>query len=110
MATIEDFQKLEIRVGVIVGVEEHGQARKPMYVLKIDFGKETGIRTIVAGIREQYTKEELLGLRVACLLNIDAKPIAGIESQGMILAAEDETGTIAVLTTSKQVEAGSKVR
>jgi len=110
MATIDDFQKLEIRVGIIVNVEEHGKARKPMYVLKIDFGKETGMRTIVAGIKEEYTEEELLGLRIACLLNIDAKAIAGIESQGMILAAEDASGKIAVLTTSKPVEAGSKVR
>ncbi|MGC8676554.1 MAG: hypothetical protein ACP5T3_03540 [Candidatus Micrarchaeia archaeon] len=108
MISIEDFKKLDLRVGKITGVAVHEQAKKPMYIITVDLGEEIGARTIVAGIRDQYSAEELVGKLIVCIANLEPKVVAGIESQGMLLAAEDN-GTIAVLTPSKEVRPGSKV-
>lgn len=108
MANIDNFSALDIRIGKIMSAEEHEGARKPMYKLKIDLGSEIGIRTVVAGIKSDYTKEELVGKKVACVVNLDPKMIAGIESQGMILAA-GENGNISILVPERDVEEGTKV-
>lgn len=108
MASFDDFSKLDIRIGKIIEVEDHPTARKPMYKLTVDFGSEIGKRTIVAGIRDKYTKKELLGKKFAFVANLDPKMVAGIESQGMILAAEDSE-TISVLAPIREVAEGSKV-
>ncbi len=105
---IEEFKKADLRVGKVVKVEPHEQARKPMYVLTVDLGEELGTRTIVAGIRDQYKEEELLGKLIVCVANLKPKNVAGVESQGMLLAAEDD-GVVAVLTPGKEVKPGSKV-
>ena len=98
-----------MRIGKIVNVEIHERAKKPLYKMSVDMGKELGIRTIIAGIAEQYKKEELMGMLVVCLVNLEPKIIAGIESQGMLLAAESND-RIAVLTPSESIEPGSRVR
>ncbi len=108
MANIEDFSRLDIRVGRITNVEDVEKARKPIYKLTIDFGPEIGVRTILAGVKSFYGKEQLLNRQVSCIVNLEPKVIAGIESNGMILAAEDETG-IAFLTPERELANGSKV-
>ena len=109
MVTIDDFARLDIRVGVIRSVEDHSAARKPMYKLSVDFGVEMGIRTIIAGIKDYYPVDELSGKKIVCLVNLDPKDIAGIKSEGMLLAAEDVNG-ISVLVPDKDVLEGSKIR
>lgn len=108
MASIDDFSKLDIRVGRITNVEDVEKARKPVYKLTIDFGAEIGMRTILAGIKSFYSKEELAGKQIACIVNLDPKNIAGVESQGMILAADDESG-LALMVPSKELANGSRV-
>ena len=108
MVDIEAFSAFDIRIGRILSVEDHEKARKPMYKLTIDFGSEIGIRTIVAGIKSDYSKEELIDKKIACIVNLDPKIIAGVELQGMLLAA-GETGSIAILVPDKSAEEGSKV-
>jgi methionine--tRNA ligase beta chain len=108
MPSINDFANFDIRVGKIVNVEEHPGARKPMYKLTVDFGAEIGMRTIVAGIRDKYAQDELMGKKAIFIVNLDPKVIAGIESQGMLLAAEDQD-TVSVLTPDKDISAGSKI-
>ncbi|MEM3781833.1 MAG: tRNA-binding protein [Candidatus Micrarchaeaceae archaeon] len=108
MVSIEDFKKIDLRVGKIVGVRPHETARKPMYILDVDLGEELGRRTIVAGIRDQYKAEELEGNLIICVANLDPKSVAGVESQGMLLAAEDES-TVSVLVPIRSVRPGSKV-
>ncbi len=110
MVSLEEFAKLDIRVGRIVAVEDHEKARKPMYKLTIDFGPEMGQRTVIAGIKDRYEKEELMNKKIACVVNLDPKKIAGVESQGMILAAEDELGTLSLLTADRDIKEGSRVR
>ena len=109
MASIDEFRNLDLRVGVITGVEDHPTARKPMYKLEVDLGSELGKRTVVAGIKNSYTREELLGKKVICVANLEPKSVAGIESQGMLLAAED-SGVISLLTIDRDLPQGSAVR
>lgn len=108
MIKIEDFLKVDLRVGRIISVEEHSKARKPMYKLRIYLGPEIGERRIVAGIREFYSKEELIDKYVICIVNLEPKKIAGAESNGMLLAAEDSEN-IALLTPDKRLIPGSKI-
>lgn len=109
MAKIEDFSQFDIRVGRIIDVLELEGARKPIYVLRVDFGK-IGVRSIAAGIKGIYSKEELIGKYVAAIINLDPKNIAGFVSEGMILAAEDSDKHLSILTLDKRVLEGAQIR
>lgn len=106
--TFKEFEKMDIRVGTIKGVQAHPQADK-LYLLLINFGKEDLDRQIIAGIKEFYKPEQLIGKKVVVLVNLEPKMLRGIESQGMILAAENEKGHVKLLTTDKKIEDGAKV-
>ena len=105
-ATLEDFQKLDLRTATIVSAEDHPNASK-LYVLKVDLGDET--RQLVAGIKNSYTKEELINKRIVMIANLKPAVLRGVESDGMLLAADDN-GNIAVLTPDKKVSNGTKIR
>lgn len=110
MVGIDSFLALDIRIGKIVAVGDHEKARKPMYVLTVDLGNELGQRQVVAGVKSFYSKEELVGKYIACIVNLDPKNIAGIDSQGMMLAAgEGAEDGISVLTPDKEMPLGSKI-
>jgi export-related chaperone CsaA len=109
MATIAQFSEMDIRVGRIIEVEDHPTARKPMYKLSVDFGAEVGRRTIIAGIKDYYNGEELIGKKVIAIVNLEPKSIAGIISEAMLLAAEDESA-VSLLTTDKEIKEGGKIR
>jgi methionyl-tRNA synthetase len=104
----EDFMKLDLRVGKVVEVQEHPNADK-LLVLTVDLGQgET--RTICAGIKAYYAPEALLHRNIILVANLAPRKMRGIESQGMLLAASDETGEqrdVVVLTTEKDVAPGS---
>ena len=108
MPNISDFANFDIRVGKIVDVQDHETARKPMYRLTVDFGAEIGSRTIVAGIKNFYEKEQLINKKAIFIVNLDPKIIAGVESQGMLLAAEDES-VISILVPDRDVGIGGKI-
>ena len=103
--SIEEFQKLDIRVGKIIEVEEHPNASK-LYVLKVDLGE---IRTIVAGLKPYYSKEELKGKKGIFIANIKPVVIRGIESNGMILAAGYGENVV-FLSPEKDIDEGAKIR
>ena len=107
----DEFRNADIRIGRIVDVKVHEGARKPMYVLSVDLGREIGTRTIVAGIRDFYAPEELLNKKVACLVNLEPKSIAGVVSSGMVLAA-DSGGRVSLLVPDRAADTdeGSRVR
>lgn len=109
MVSIEIFKELDLRVAKIIGVEDHEGARKPMYKVSLDLGSEMGTRVVVAGIKSYYSKEELVGKSVICLVNLEPKEIAGVVSHGMILAADDEQN-VSLLTLDKPVAPGSSIR
>ncbi|MFH0738540.1 MAG: methionine--tRNA ligase subunit beta [Candidatus Omnitrophota bacterium] len=106
MISIEDFRKLELRVAQIKEVNDHPDADR-LYVITLDLGDRT--KQVVAGIRGSYQKEELLGKQVVVVDNLEPAVLRGIESQGMILAASDETG-IVIVTPEKKITLGSIVK
>jgi methionine--tRNA ligase beta chain len=106
--TLDDFLKSDMRIGRILEAEDVPGARKPMYKLRVDLG-DLGVRTIVAGIGAYYTKEELIDKRIAVVVNLKPRSIAGQMSHGMLLAAEDGD-IISVLSPDRGVKAGSAIR
>lgn len=108
MITIEDFTRIDLRVAEIKSVEPHPNADK-LLVLKIDVGDGISGRQVVAGIKNHYKPEELVGKKVIVVNNLAPAVLRGVESQGMLLAAQDN-GKIVILTTEKDVKPGSKIR
>ena len=106
MITIDEFKKFEFLVAQIKEVAEHPNADR-LYVLKVDTGKD--VRQVVAGIRSRYTKEELIGRRVVLVANLQPAVIRGEESNGMVLAATDESG-ICLISPEREVALGSIVK
>ena len=106
MVTINDFKNFQIRIATIKEVEDHPNADK-LYVLKVDLGDKQ--KQLVAGIKASYAKEDLVGRQIAMIDNLEPATIRGVESQGMLLAAQDESG-IVILTPEKNVKEGSGVR
>ena len=106
MVSFDDFKKIEIKVGTVVSCEKVEGTDKLLKSV-FDFGNE--MRTIVSGIAEFYSPEEMVGKQLPVIVNLEPRVIHGVESQGMILAAESE-GEIVVLSTDKKVSNGSSVR
>jgi methionyl-tRNA synthetase len=104
--SFSDWQKLDLRVGKILKVEDIEGADK-LYKLEVDIGTEK--RTLAAGIKENYSKEELEGKKCVIFVNLAPKTMRGVESKGMILAA-DEDGKPTLIIPEKDVEIGSKIR
>jgi methionyl-tRNA synthetase len=107
LASFEDFTKMDIRLGTIIAAEKVEKADK-LLQLTVQTGIDT--RTIVSGIAEHYLPEEIIGKTVAVLLNLAPRKIRGIESQGMILMAENEEGTLSFMIPEKLFNAGGEIR
>ena len=106
MATIEEFKKLGLRIAEIKEVNDHPNADK-LYVLTVDLGDRT--KQIVAGIRNSYTKEALVGKQVVLVDNLEPAVLRGVESQGMLLAASDEAGVV-IVSPERKLKLGSIVK
>src|SRR5690554_50954 len=105
--TIDDFAKLELRVVTVEKAEPHPNADK-LLVLTVSMGGET--RTVVSGIKAHYAPDELVGRKLVLVTNLQPVKLRGVESQGMILAAEDASGQLSLVTLDKDLDAGSEVR
>ena len=101
MATIDDFQKLDIRVGKIIEVNDFPEARKTAYKLKIDFGSEVGIKNSSVQIVALYTKEELAGKLVLGVVNFPPRKIGPFESEVLTLGVPDNDGNVILITPDK---------
>jgi methionyl-tRNA synthetase len=106
MATIDDFRKLELRIAEIKEVNVHPDADK-LLILTVDLGDR--LKQVVAGIKNFYSKEELIGKQVVLVDNLDPVILRGVESQGMILAGSDEN-ILAVISPDKKLKLGSVVK
>lgn len=106
LITIDDFDRVKLRTAKIVNCENHPKADK-LLVLTLDLGDET--RQVVSGIKEFYTSEDLIGKKVVVVVNLKPVKLRGIESKGMILAAEDETGKLSLLTTLEELNQGANI-
>jgi len=106
MITLEEFKKCQLIIARILEAQDHPDADK-LYVLKIDTGSQT--KQLVAGIRQSYTKEDLVGRQIVVINNLQPAVIRGQESQGMLLAVSDGQG-IALLKPEREVPLGTPVR
>lgn len=111
MDTIEwdDFARVELRVGTVVEVDEFPEARKPAYILKVDFGDEIGIRKSSAQITDLYTREELVGRQVVAVVNFPPKQIGPIRSQCLVTGFNREDGAVVLAIPDKAVSNGAKL-
>ena len=105
--SFEDFKKMEIMIGEITNVEEP-EGSKSMIKLTVDFGDMQ--RTAMAGLKNYYKPEDLIGKKFVFIVNLERKKFMGIESECMILAADDGNGNVVLLQPVKDIAAGSKVR
>jgi len=103
----DDFAKMDIRVGTILAAEKVAKTKK-LLKLTIDTGIDQ--RTVVSGIAEHYTPEEIIGQQVSILVNLAPRELKGIESQGMILMAENADGKLCFVAPTQKFENGSEIR
>ena len=104
--TIDDFDKLDIRVAEVVDVEDHPNADK-LFVLKLKVGDMD--RQVVSGIKDYYKKEDLIGKKVLMIVNLKPIKLRGVESKGMILAAEDDEKNLSLASTLADLKSGAKI-
>jgi len=104
--TFEEFQKLDMRIGRIVEANQIPGSRNLIRMI-VDFGSEK--RQAVAGLLQWYKPEDLVGKKCAFILNLQRRKFMGVESQCMILAAEDDRGNVVILQPEKDIIEGSKI-
>ena len=108
MINWDDFEKIDMRVGTIISVNDFPAARKPAYQLSIDFG-EKGIKTSSAQITNRYTKAELAGKQVIAVINFPPKQIGTFFSECLVLGVYDENNEVILLQPGMEVKNGCKV-
>jgi len=109
LTSFEDFEKIDIRVGEIIFVEDFPEARKPAYKLTIDFGPEIGIKKSSAQIVTLYKKEDLIGRQITGAVNFPPKQIGPFISEVLTLGVPDEAGNVVLLMPTEKAKKGSRV-
>ena len=104
--TYNDFKKVKIKLGTVLSVEKNEKARKPSLVVKVDFGKEIGIKQSSAQITHYYSNENLVGKQVIGVCNFPTKNIAGVVSEVLILGAIEKDGKVVLVHPSQKAENG----
>lgn len=107
--TWNEFEKVEMRIGTIVEVNDFPEARKPAYQLLIDFGAEIGQRKSSAQITKRYTKEDLIGKQIVAVVNFPKKQIGNFMSECLVLGAVGTENDIVLLTSDVKVEDGLRI-
>ncbi len=107
MISFKDFTKVELRVGIVIEAEDVEGSEK-LIKLKVDLGEEEP-RQILAGVKQWYKPKDFMGKQVIVVVNLETKVMMGLESQGMMLAADSKDGPV-FLKPAKKVTAGTKIR
>ena len=109
MLTWEEFEKVEMRVGTSLEVNDFPEARKPAYQLTIDFGRETGIKKTSAQITKRYRKEDLTGKQVVAVVNFTKNQIGKFMSECLVLGSVGEDNDIVLLSPDQTVANGLRI-
>jgi tRNA-binding protein len=107
--TTHDFDRVDIRVGRVLTAAPNPKARKPAYVLTVDFGPALGIKTSSAQLTVHYTAEELVGRLVVAVVNFEPKRIAGVKSEVLVLGVPNADGAVVLLHPSHDVPLGGRL-
>ena len=108
MIELEDFDKVEMRVGTVLEVKDNKKSRNPAYVVTIDFGEELGVKKSSAQITALYRPEDLIGRQVVCCVNLTPMHIGSVKSEVRILGTESEQGVV-LLRPTGQVKNGDRI-
>ena len=107
--SFDDFLKVELRVGRIIGAEVFAQARKPAYVLQVDFGPELGVRKSSAQVTALYSADELVGRLVVGVVNFPRKQIGPLMSECLVTGFHDANGDVALCVPDRDVPLGTRL-
>lgn len=107
MISFQEFKNVEMQVGKVVSVEEHPNADK-LQILRVDIGEDDP-RTLVAGLKGHYTAEELEEKLIVVVTNLEPTRLRGVESEGMLLAAQENDDKVVILTLDEPIQPGSPV-
>jgi tRNA-binding protein len=105
----DEFSRVELRVGRIIAADEFPQARKPAYLLQVDFGAELGVRKSSAQITALYRREDLVGRLVVAVLNFPKKQIGPVMSECLVTGFHNERGEVALCIPDRPVPLGAKL-
>ncbi|MDP6343833.1 MAG: tRNA-binding protein [Alphaproteobacteria bacterium] len=105
----DDFLKVDIRVGTVIGAEPYPEARNPSYKLFVDFGPEIGERKTAAQLTDHYTPEDLVGRQVAAVINFPAKQIGKFMSEILVLGFPDDSGAVVLIEPNRPVPNGGRL-
>ena len=105
----DEFERVELRVGTVVEVEDFPEARKPAYKVRVDFGPEIGVRRASAQITDLYTKEQLLGRQIVGVVNFPAKQIGPIRSEFLLTGFYRDDGAVVIAVPESEVPNGAKL-
>jgi tRNA-binding protein len=104
--TYNDYEKVQICVGTILEAKPNEKARKPSYVMKIDFGDQIGIKTSSAQITNYYNTDDLIGKQIMAVCNFPPRNIAGVVSEVLVLGAIEDDGKVVLFHPSQKVKNG----
>lgn len=105
----DDFQQVELRVGTIIEAADLPEARKPAYILRVDFGDEIGVRKSSAQITDLYDKADLLGKQVIAVINFPPKQIGPIMSECLVTGFHKKDGSVVLAVPDKTIQNGAKL-
>lgn len=110
MISWEDFEKVELRIGTIVDVQDFPEARRPAYKIKVDLGPDLGIKKSSAQVTDIYSKEEILGKQVICVCNFPPKQVGPYMSEVLVTGFYNEDNKVVLATVERKVPNGARLK